>query len=260
MTTSVELIRKQPDVARVVFYSENGVHLLSNAVRSQLRAVLDELEQDAACRVAVFEAEGRTFIAGADINELRDLTAKTAWKFSREGQRLFGRIAALKFPTIAAIHAACAGGGCELALACDLRMAASSAKIGLPEITLGIIPGWGGTVRSTLICGPAAARRIMLSGELLPAAEAQRLGLVHDVMADDAFRAAVDARIAQLFKGAPAAGRSIKGMVDRFQGSRLKARFREEARQFARCYRSRESAEGLAAFLEKRPAAWGTNP
>ena len=260
MNTTVELNRAHPAVARVAFRSEGGVQLLSAAVRDQLRLVLDAIEADENCRVVVFEAAGRTFIAGADINELRALTPRTAWKCSREGQKLFQRVADLRVPTLAAIHAACAGGGCELSLACDIRLAAATARIGLPEITIGLVPGWGGTVRSVQVCGSAAARRVMLTGELLTAAEALRLGLVHEVVADEAFRPAVETRIAQLLKGAPQAGGQIKRMVDRLQSTREKANFRMEARQVARCYRSREPAEGLAAFLEKRPADWAVSP
>ncbi len=257
MSTTVEIKRSEPGVARVVFQSENGVQTLSRAVLEQLKNVVKEIKGDKTLRVVVFEAAGRTFLAGADITELRDLTRKSARRYSREGQRLFQRIAELPVVTIAAIHAACAGGGLELALACDLRLAATQAKIGAPEVLLGLIPGWGGTVRTTLLCGPAVAKRLILSGELLPAAEAARLGVVDAVFPDGEFRAGVDARIAQYLKAGPAAVASAKRMIADVYSVELEDLLEMEADEFAHCFRGNEPQEGVAAFLEKRPAQWG---
>lgn len=259
METKVELHCDARGVARVMFRSENGVQLLSAATRDQLRLVLDVLEADETCRVVVFEAEGRTFFAGANIDELKQLTARDAYRFSREGQRLFQRIADLPMPTIAAVHAACAGGGCELSLACDIRLAGAGARIGLPEVTIGVIPGWGGTVRATRLFGPAVARRMILSGQLFPAAEAHALGIVHDVFPDSEFRDRVNGCIDQILKGGPLAVRSCKLMIGQFANVRGKGDFRREARQFAACYHTAEPREGLGAFLEKRPADWGVS-
>ncbi|MGE5194892.1 MAG: enoyl-CoA hydratase/isomerase family protein [Deltaproteobacteria bacterium] len=256
MSTSVEIVRMEAGVARVVFRSENGVQILSRAVLDQLKAVLKELKGDKSLRVVVFQAEGRTFLAGADINELKELTRKSARRYAREGQRLFQRIAELPAVTIAAIHATCAGGGLELALACDLRLAGASARIGAPEVTLGFIPGWGGTVRSTLLFGAAVANRVILSGELLPAAEAERLGVVEALFPDAEFRAAVDARIAQYLKTAPTAVATAKQMIADVYAVELQDLLDMEAEQFAQCCATGEPREGTTAFLEKRPAAW----
>lgn len=257
MTTTIEVVRQESGVARVVFQSENGVHILARSVLDQLKGVLKELKGDKSLRVVVFEAQGRTFLAGADLNELKELTRKSARRYSREGQRLFQRITDLPAVTIAAIHAPCAGGGLELSLACDIRLAAAAARIGLPEVTLGILPGWGGTVRATLLFGPAVARRVILSGELLPAAEAARLGVVDAVFPDAEFRAGVDARIAQFLKAGPAAVASVKRLIEDVYAIELDDLLVMEAARFAKCYGTLEPAEGTAAFLEKRPAQWG---
>jgi len=257
MSTTVDVVHGEAGVVRVVFQSENGVQILSSAVLDQLKAVLKEFKQDTSLRVVVFEAQGRTFLAGADLNELKELTRKSARRYAREGQRLFQRIAEMPAVTIAAIHAACAGGGLELALACDMRLAAADARLGAPEVTLGLIPGWGGTARSTLLLGPALAKRVILSGELLPAAEAARLGLVDAVFPDGEFRAGVDARIAQLLKAGPSAAARAKRLMHEMYADELDDLFDLEAAQFARCFASDEAAEGIAAFLEKRPARWG---
>lgn len=255
-TTTVELITSQPGVARVTFRSENGVQILSRAVLKELRAIVKQLDVDPSLRVVVFQAEGRSFLAGADLNELKSLNETSAYKYSRIGQRLFQRIAELPAVTICAIHAACAGGGCELALACDVRLAAAGARIGLPEVTLGLIPGWGGTVRATLLLGSAAARRVILSGELFDAAAAASLGLVDGVYPDPEFRSAVDARVAQFLKAAPAASDRAKRLIVDIEGIEIPDLLEIEAEEFAGCFDTGEPAEGLAAFLEKRPADW----
>ncbi len=254
MSTTVKL-KTNGAVRRVVFKSENGIQILSASVRRDLKAILQQLEEDAECRVVVFEATGRTFIAGADLHELQTLTVQTAHKFARSGQRLFQRIAALPAVTIAAIHAPCVGGGCELALACDIRMAAESAKIGLPEVTLGLIPGWGGTVRSRRILGSAISTRIVLSGELFAAKDALHLGLVHDVVPDDQFAAALDAKVRQHLKGERVAVGLAKHLLHEGDDS-LVRRLKHEARAFAACYSTPAAHEGITAFLEKRAAEW----
>jgi|SRR5579872_2705783 len=256
MSTTVELVRNSADVARVVFHSEDGVQVLSRTCLDQLKTIVKSLKSEKSLRIIVFEAQGRTFLAGADINELKELNRKTARRFAREGQRLLQRIADLPAVTIAAVHATCAGGGLELALACDVRFSAAAARIGAPEVTLGLIPGWGGTVRATLLFGAAVARRLILSGELIPAAEAQRLGIVDAVFPDDQFRSEVDARIAQFLKAGAAASVAAKRLIGDIDSVELEDLLELEAEHFADCYATAEPAEGIAAFLEKRPAGW----
>ena len=251
MATRVELTHGN-DISRVRFSSENGIHVLSNATRAELRDAIEQIEQRPECRVVVFEAEGRTFIAGADIRELQGLSASEAEALSRDTQALFGRIEALQPATVAAIHAACAGGGFELTLACDLRFAATSAKIGLPEVTLGLIPGFGGTVRMPTLFGPAIARHVMLRGELLPAEEALQLGLVTRVWSDDAFRDEVESQLPLLVSRSPGAIRVVKRLLHTGE----EADYVREAQAFGECFESPDGIEGVNAFLEKREAKW----
>ncbi len=255
MTTDVELTIKDR-VARVRFSSKNGVQLFSASMRSQLNSILKQLDTETDCRVVVFEAEGRTFIAGADIHELRSLKFATGDQLACEGQQLMNRIAALHAVTLVAIHAACAGGGCELALACDLRIAAKSAKIGLPEVTLGLIPGWGGMVRAVRLFGGAVARRMVLTGELFSADAAYRLGIVDAVTADDEFRTEVDRWVEQLLRTGPFASFAAKRLISDFEGPEIRAQLAQEAQAFSRCCAGEESTEGTRAFLEKRPPVW----
>lgn len=255
MSTQVTLTTNG-SLARICFAADNRIQLLTRDVRSQLCGILDELEQRSDVSVVVFEAEGRVFIAGADINELLSLTVENAADNSREGQAMMSRIEKLKATTLIAMHGACAGGGCELALACDMRMAAESAVIGLPETRIGIVPGWGGTVRATRVLGSATARRMILSGELLPAAMALQLGLVDEMTTDAEFREAVEARIETLLARGPFARAQAKKLIRQFEGPDSAAQFEAEALAFAECYRTHEPQIGMQAFLEKRDAEW----
>lgn len=242
-------------VARIRFESDNGVQLLSLDVLDQLARVVGQLEEQPP-RVVVLEARGRTFLAGASLHELQALDRRSARRYSRRGQKLFRRIARLPCLTVCAIHAACAGGGCELALACDFRFLAESARIGLPEVTLGLIPGWGGAARALRQLGPLAARRLVLSGELLPASEARLLGLADAVFPDASFADDLANRLTQLLRAAPEAVAVAKQFLAQGPHLDLDDLLLEEARLFSRCYQTREPGEGLAAFLEKRPARW----
>lgn len=256
MTTHIELMVAGP-VARIILRGEKGIQILSAETRRQLLAVIEHVARTD-CSVVVFAAEGRTFIAGASIDELRSLDERAALNDSRAGQRLMSAIETLPQTTIAAIHGACAGGGTELVLACDLRFAADGAKIGLPETSIGVLPGWGGTVRATQLLGTAVARRLILTGELVAADEALRIGLVDAVFPAVKFGDEVEARVAQVLTRGSQARQRAKHLLHQHaaDGINLAAQYDAEARAFAECYRTGEPLEGMSAFLEKRPAKW----
>lgn len=257
MATEVTLTTDGP-VARIQLAGEKGIQLLGAETRARLHEVLAEIEQLAEINVVVFEAEGRTFIAGADINELRSLDAETGFENSQQGQALMNRVAALSATTIAAIHAACAGGGTELALSCDMRIASEEAVIGLPETRIGVLPGWGGTVRATRLLGSAVARRLILTGELVPAATALQLGLVDQVDSEDEFREAVEKRVKLVASRGPHARAASKRLIAEFEGPDAEAQFLAESKAFAKCYPTGEPELGMSAFLSKIDADWAS--
>ncbi len=159
-----------------------ALNALNRVLLSDINELLDEAESDNAVRVLVLTGAGpKAFCAGADISELNGLTENEAYEFMRYGQLIFNRIGSLSKPVIAAINGYALGGGCELALACDIRFASTSAKIGQPEIKLANIPGWGGTQRLPRIVGMAKAMEYIFSGELMPAHDALQCGLVNRV-------------------------------------------------------------------------------
>ncbi|HMJ05080.1 MAG TPA: enoyl-CoA hydratase-related protein, partial [Chthoniobacterales bacterium] len=164
---------------------ESGANIFDAATMDSLHDHLDAIEKDDAIRgVIVISAKKSIFIAGADLQTLlRQAQTGELRAFIAEGQRVFNRLAALKVPTVAAIHGACAGGGYELTLACDYRLASSepATRIGLPETTLGLVPAWGGATRLPRLIGAESAAEVILKGKLYPAAEALRLGMIDEV-------------------------------------------------------------------------------
>ncbi|MDB5341437.1 MAG: Enoyl-CoA hydratase/isomerase [Planctomycetaceae bacterium] len=255
MPTNVILNQSGP-IARIRFEASNEIHILSADTRRLLSDIIGKLDHDPECRVIIFEARGRTFLAGADLAELQGLRQDTAQLFAEAGQKLMNEIASLRAVTICAIQAACVGGGCELALACDFRLAATSARIGLPETSLGVIPGWGGTVRSSLLLGAPVARRIILTAELFSAEAALNLGLVDQIFPDDGLESGVEALVEKLLSRGPQALKRAKRLISQLTRSSLKKALAREARQFGACYASGEPAAGVAAFREKRAPAW----
>ena len=225
---------------------------LSAQVRAELIAALDALRDDDGVRVLVLTGAGeKAFVAGADIAEFAERTPLEQ-RAAMTGRRVFDEIAAYPKPVIAMINGFCLGGGCELALACDLRVAADTAKLGQPEINLGIIPGGGGTQRLPRVVGTGQAMRLVLTGELVDAAEALRIGLVDLVHPAAELRE----RTMELARGmaakSPVALRMAKSAVHAAGEMPLAAGLAYETELFVTCFASDDRREGVAAFLEKR--------
>ncbi|HEX8453297.1 MAG TPA: enoyl-CoA hydratase-related protein [Longimicrobium sp.] len=229
---------------------------LNAAVRRELIAALDELRDDAEVRVLVLTGAGeKAFVAGADIAEFAERTPLEQ-RAAMTGRRVFDEIAAYPKPVIAMINGFALGGGCELALVCDLRIAADTARLGQPEINLGIIPGGGGTQRLPRVVGTGQAMRLVLTGEIVDAAEALRIGLVDLVHPAAELRE----RTLEMARGmagkSPVALQMAKSAVRAAAEMPLAAGLAYETELFATCFASDDKREGVAAFLEKRPASF----
>ncbi|HEX2093867.1 MAG TPA: enoyl-CoA hydratase-related protein [Longimicrobiaceae bacterium] len=253
---SYETIRVEVEAAVAVLTVDRAEkrNALNSRVRAEIIAALDALRGDDSVRVVVFTGAGeKAFVAGADIAEFAERTPLEQ-REAMTGRRVFDEIAAFPKPTIAMINGFCLGGGCELALACDVRVAADTAKLGQPEINLGIIPGGGGTQRLPRIIGTGQAMRLILSGEIIDAAEALRIGLVERVHPAAELRA----RTMELARGmtakSPVALRMAKAAVRAAAEMPLAAGLAYETELFVTCFGSEDKREGVAAFLEKRPA------
>lgn len=226
---------------------------LGLAVLEELARVVTELEENPSIKAVVVAAHGRHFCAGADIRELEQIaTAEDARAFAQRGQRLFNRIEALNKPVLAAISGACLGGGLELAMACHIRIAAHDGLFGLPELNLGIIPGFGGTQRLPRLVGSAKALELILTGNTVSADEAMAIGLVNEVQ----LRSELLSRAHDLAETIACKG--IRAIHASLQAVRWSSKppseqdLEREAALFAELFRTHDAKEGLRAFLEKR--------
>ena len=254
--SAYELLRTERDgaVAIVTIDRPEKRNALSAQVRAELIAALDELRDDDSVRVLVITGAGdKAFVAGADIGEFAQRTPLEQ-RAAMTGRRVFDEIAAYPKPVLAMINGLALGGGCELALACDIRIAADTAKLGQPEINLGIIPGGGGTQRLPRVVGTGQAMRLVLSGEIIGAAEALRIGLV-DVVHPAAELRERTLEFARGMAGkSPVALRMAKSAVRAAAEMPLGAGLQYETEAFITCFGSDDKREGVAAFLEKRTA------
>ncbi|MGH7758544.1 MAG: enoyl-CoA hydratase/isomerase family protein [Candidatus Dormibacteria bacterium] len=230
---------------------------LSQAVLEGLRAAFAEISNDPELGAAVLTGAGdRFFVAGADIGEFLSQGEDGTRRKIADGQRLTLEMERQRFPIVAAINGFALGGGLELAMACDLRVASRRAKLGQPEVLLGIIPGWGGTQRLPRLVGRGRALELLLSGEQISADRALELGLVNQVEEPEALELAAQSLGERLASQAPLALAAIKRAVsDGLEGT-LEAGLGVELEHFDRTFRSADAKEGIAAFLGKRTPSW----
>ena len=225
---------------------------LDGATRREFIAALDRLREGSDVRVVVVTGAGdKAFVAGADIGEFEGRTPIDQYR-TMTGPTIFDAVDQFPKPVIAMINGFALGGGCELAMACDIRIAADSAKLGQPEINLGIIPGGGGTQRLPRLVGSGTALRLLFTGALIDAAEALRIGLVDQVVPAEALREHTLALAASIAEKSPVALRLIKEAVRASARGSLDEGLRHEATLFGLAFASEDKVEGVKAFLEKR--------
>ncbi|HEX6937863.1 MAG TPA: enoyl-CoA hydratase-related protein [Longimicrobiales bacterium] len=246
------LVRIEDRIATIVVNRPEKRNALNSVVRLELVDALHSLRDEAEVRVVVITGAGdRAFIAGADIGEFAERTPLEQ-RAAMAGSRVFDVIAEFPKPTIAMINGYALGGGCEVALACDIRIAARSARLGQPEIKLGILPGGGGTQRLPRLIGFGRAMRMILTGEMVDAEEAERIGLV-DLVVDDGDLAGRTREIARTIAGySPLALALAKDAIRATLEMPLSAGLRYERELFVTAFASEDKREGVAAFLEKR--------
>ncbi len=249
-------IEKRPPLAIVTLDRPKALNALNAATFTELNAALDELAGDAAVRVILLTGGERAFAAGADIRELAAVAPEEAQALSLRGQAVLRRIETLGKPVLACIRGFALGGGCELAMACTLRIAADDARLGQPEVKLGLITGYGGSQRLPRLVGRGAALKLLLTGAIIDAGEAFRIGLVDEVVPAADLMTRAQALGMEIAANAPLAVAATVDVVDEGLGLPLDLALMREAARFGEIFHSRDKAEGVAAFLEKRSPAW----
>jgi enoyl-CoA hydratase len=243
-------------VAVVTLDRPDALNALDRASLEALRARVAEIAADGAARAVVVTGTGRAFAAGADIAEMRRLSPLEAEAFSRLGHDALAALEALPIPTIAAVNGFALGGGCELALACDWIYASTKARFGQPEVSLGLLPGFGGTSRLLRRVGAAWAKELVLGGEPIDAETAQRIGLANRVFEPDAL---VDAAVAageKIASKGPVAVALAKRVLHEAQDADTRVAHALEQQAFGLVFASEDRGEGMDAFLDKRPPAF----
>jgi enoyl-CoA hydratase len=245
-------------VATIMVNREKVLNALNDATTAEIYQALREVEEDDGLRVAIITGKGeKAFIAGADINGLRAAPNATAARtMSQRSHEVGLYIARMTKIVIAAINGFALGGGCELAMSCDIRLAADTARLGQPEINLGIIPGWGGTQRLPRLVGSGMAKLLNLTGDMISAEEALRIGLVERVYPAAELSGAAHALAQQIAAKAPLAVAAIKQAINRGMDMPLAEACMHEAALFGEIVATEDAKEGTGAFLEKRKPTW----
>jgi enoyl-CoA hydratase len=242
----------QEGIATLTFRRPKQLNALSRAVLEELDQAVTRLEQDDSIYGVIVTGEGRAFVAGADITELAKLDRKKGLEFVRYGQAIFSRIERLPKPVIAAVNGFALGGGCELALACHVRIASAKARFGQPEVKLGIIPGFGGTQRLPRVVGRGIATQILISGGQVSAEQALGYGLVSEVVEPERLLERAQELLTEILGNSPkAVAATLTAARDGMDRS-LDDGLRLEAELFSSLCSTDEMREGTSAFLEKR--------
>jgi enoyl-CoA hydratase len=248
------LFEVNEQIARITFNRPNVLNALNRKTMDELGDCLKKVRVDDEIRVLILTGAGeKAFIAGADINELSQQTPVNGREFTLYGQEIIHRLETLGKPAIAAINGFALGGGCELALACTLRIASRNAKLGQPEVKLGIIPGYGGSQRLPRLCGKGVAHELILTGEMITAEEALRIGLVNRVVEPADLLATAEAIAKKIIGNAPLAVKYALEAVERGTEMPQEEGLYLEATLFGLCCATQDMREGTRAFLEKRP-------
>jgi enoyl-CoA hydratase len=241
-------------IATVTVNRPDAMNSLSNDVLNDLYDAFTQLAKDESVLAIIVTGEGKAFVAGADIAAMQHMNPVMAKELSANGHRVMNLIESTPKPFIAAVNGFALGGGCELAMACDIRIASERAKFGQPEVSLGLIPGFGGTIRLPRLVGKGMAKLLIMTGDIIDAQEASRIGLVEKVVAPEHLLDAATALAVKILSKAPLAVASSKTTIDEGYDMDTAAASALEIEAFAQLFGTQDKLEGIGAFLEKRPA------
>ncbi|AKN29570.1 crotonase [Clostridium carboxidivorans P7] len=248
------VLEKQGHIATLSFNRPRVLNALNSNVLNELDKVLNEIEEDKDIYVVIITGYGKAFVAGADILEMKDKTPEESRKFAELGLKVFRKIELMEKPIIAAVNGFALGGGCELAMSCDIRIASEKAKFGQPEVGLGIIPGFAGTQRLSRLIGIGKAKELIFTSNLINAVEAEKLGLVNKVVEHDHLMLEAISLAENIVSKAQLAVRYSKTSINRGIESDIETGMSIEKDLFGLCFATEDQKEGMSAFLEKREA------
>lgn len=247
------LLEVDNGIAVISINRPQALNALNAETLTELGACLDQVETDDAVQVVIVTGAGeKSFVAGADISEMKPLSAVEGKAFGRLGNDVFLKLERMTKPTIAAVNGFALGGGCELSMACDIRLASEKAKFGQPEVGLGITPGFGGTQRLPRIVGMGKAMELILTAKTINAAEAEKIGLVNAVFAPEELMDKAKEMAKAIMANAPVAVKECKACIRRGMQTDIDTGIAYETEAFGLCFSTADQKEGMGAFLEKR--------
>ncbi|QVK19104.1 enoyl-CoA hydratase/isomerase family protein [Mycoplasmatota bacterium] len=247
------------NIAKITFNRPNALNAINKEMLNELDQVINEIKADDNIHFVLFTGVGKAFIAGADISEMAHMNTSEAKAYGKFGADVFRKIELLKKVTIATINGYCLGGGNELAMACDIRIASEKAKFGQPEVSLGITPGFSGTIRLPRIVGVSKAKELLFTGKMIDAKEALTIGLVSSVEPLESLNEKVHHLIHSINKNSLHAVLSTKQVVDEGIEGSLDDGIELETVHFSNCFSFYDQKEGMNAFIEKRKAKFNHN-
>ncbi|MGO9612529.1 MAG: enoyl-CoA hydratase/isomerase family protein [Dissulfurispiraceae bacterium] len=243
-------VDKREDIGVIVLESPESLNYLDSAALEKLGGLLTDLGKDRQVKVLIITGKGH-FCAGADLREMKGKDTKKAEIFSRLGHSVCDSIEHMDKPVIAALRGFTLGAGCEIALACDMRIASESAKLGQPEFNLGLIPGFGGTQRLARLVGIGKAKELILTGRIINAKDAAIIGLVNSVVGDEELLEKVEETARVIAQKSPIALKLAKKLIN--ENQRIGKELEREIEFFSSCFDTQDHIEGIKAFFEKRP-------
>lgn len=246
------LFDKNNFIATLTFNRPSHLNALNKETLIKLREIVKEIEKDDEVKVLVVTGEGKAFVAGADISEMKGMNPQESREFSYLGNEVFRRIELLEKPVIAAINGFALGGGCELAMTCDIRIASENATFGQPEVSLGITPGFGGTQRMPRLIGTSKAKELIFTGKIIKSQEAERIGLVNMVVPHNELILKSIEMANYIIKNSSVAVGYSKSAINRGLETDIETGIMTEQNIFGLCFANLDQKEGMEAFLEKR--------
>ncbi|MBK5252042.1 MAG: enoyl-CoA hydratase/isomerase family protein [Peptostreptococcaceae bacterium] len=246
------IVEKNRKICKVTFNDPEKLNALTPSWLREFSEVLSNLELDDEIGVVILTGKGKAFIAGADIPYMKEMNPQEAANYARFTTNLYRRMEEMNKVFIAQVNGFALGGGCEVALACDIRVASEAAKFGLPEVTLGILPGGGGTQRLARLVGQGKARELIFTGDIINAEEAKAIGLVNSVVPPEELEEETNRIAAKILKNSLSAVRYSKEAILTGQDLDLHTAINVEKELFALCFTTKDQKEGMAAFVEKR--------